>query len=78
MKTHIDHHRNLADIITRLFWDNFLRTEPALAHRDVIAIELDKSWDAALEMAARQIETANDETTRQCIAQAIREQSNGA
>jgi hypothetical protein len=30
-------------------------------------------WHAALERAARRLETANDETSRQCIAQAIRD-----
>jgi hypothetical protein len=30
-------------------------------------------WTAALEMAARRLETANDETSKKCIAQAIRD-----
>jgi hypothetical protein len=30
-------------------------------------------WRAALEMAARRLETANDETSRRCLAQAIRD-----
>jgi hypothetical protein len=30
-------------------------------------------WRAALEMAARRVESANEETSRQCIAEAIRD-----
>jgi hypothetical protein len=44
-----DKHRDMADAISRLFWDNFIKSEPAMVMRDVIAIELDKARDAERE-----------------------------
>ncbi len=41
--------REMADAISRLFWENYLKTEPALTMRDVIAVELDKAYDRGFE-----------------------------
>jgi hypothetical protein len=40
-----ERNRDMADTISRLFWDNFIKSEPALTMRDVIAIELEKAED---------------------------------
>ena len=45
-------HREMADVISRLFWDNYLKSEPALTMRDVIAIELEKAEDRGKAEAA--------------------------
>jgi len=42
-----ERNRDMADTISRLFWDNFIKSEPALTMRDVIAIELEKAEDRA-------------------------------
>lgn len=42
-----DRNRDMADTISRLFWDNFIKSEPALTMRDVIAIELEKAEERA-------------------------------
>ena len=39
----MNRNRDMADTIARLFWDNFIKSEPALTMRDVITIELDKA-----------------------------------
>ena len=57
-----NHHRDLADTISRLFWDNFLKSEPALVMRDVIAIELDKARDAERERCAKIAENKYSDT----------------
>ena len=50
-----DHHRDLADAITRLVWDNFLKTEPAMVLRDLIAVELEKAEERGREAAFQEI-----------------------
>lgn len=42
----------MADVISRLFWDNYLKSEPALTMRDVIAVELEKAEDRGKAEAA--------------------------
>lgn len=41
----LNYYRDKADAICRLFWENFIKSEPALMMRDVIAIELEKVED---------------------------------
>ena len=59
-----NHHRDMADAISRLFWDNFLKTEPALIMRDVIAIELDKARDTERERCAQVAEAHKGSATK--------------
>lgn len=49
----IDRNRDMADTISRLFWDNFIKSEPAQVMRDVIAIELEKAEMRAREQLLR-------------------------
>jgi hypothetical protein len=58
----LDHHRHMADTISRLFWDNFIKSEPALTMRDVIAVELDKARDAERARCLKIAEDAAAET----------------
>lgn len=49
----IKRNQDMADTISRLFWDNFIKSEPALTMRSVIAIELDKAETRAREQILR-------------------------
>ena len=62
MPTGENHHRDMADSISRLFWDNFIKSEPALIMRDVIAVELDKARDAERARCLKIAEDAALET----------------
>ncbi len=48
-----DRNRDMADTISRLFWNNFIKSEPALVMRDVITIELEKAETRAREQTFR-------------------------
>lgn len=52
----------LADAISRLFWENYLRTEPALTMRDIIAVELDKAYERGFEEGRKSLKSAITET----------------
>ena len=50
--------RAVAGRILDLFWDNFLKSEPAFIMRDIIAIELEKAKSAGCAEASAIIEAA--------------------